>query len=152
MRNTRHIRGSDRHETPPGNTRSTDLQPLLLSKGRQRRCIATYNVVAARCCKIACGYGERNSTAQIFHSSCSRSLEIASGHYGRLLVSSPYQHRAPFYSLVLFSPYLSFLLDVSHLFLCRSFAFFLFVPLPSLTSPHPAFCLFRFLSVCSRLL
>lgn len=108
------------------------------------------HVVVARRCKIyvRAARGERNSAARIFRSSCSRSLEIASGHYGRLLANPPpgAPYRAPLCPL---SPSFSFFPSPSP-FLTA--AFFPFVPLPAIVGPFSRSRLCRFLSVLSRLL
>lgn len=69
--------------------RSVTSQHLAVAFPRRRRRDSVSP--RTRRCKIrARGNGERNAAARIFRSSCSRSLEIASGHYGRLfLLISP---------------------------------------------------------------
>lgn len=133
-------------ETPPGSTRSRLRSRCFPKTGRTRRCV--HVVAARRRCKIrAHSNGERNSAARIFRSSCSRSLEIASGHYGRLLTNPPPPYRALLCPLSLSLSFSSFLrrLRFSPLL---SFPSCLF----SLSWPLPVLCLCRFLSVLSRLL
>lgn len=99
---------------------------------------------------VARSNGERNSAARIFRSSCSRSLEIASGHYGRLLTSLPTSIGPQFCSFFLSLSFFFFFLSSDSIFpsLLR---FLSLCPSTFCTFPFLVLRLCRFLSIRSRL-